>query len=81
MFVASSGLYSFNTHYYVCSLIQPASLFYTQYKCPQAGFKPPLIDYTSYEADALPTKPPRPDNITFKSSIWITAHKTVMESI
>ena len=32
MFVASSGLYSFNTHYYVCSLIQPASLFYTHYK-------------------------------------------------
>ena len=31
-FVASSGLYSFNTHYYVCSLIQPASLFYTHYK-------------------------------------------------
>ena len=28
MFVASGGLYSFNTHYYVCSLIQPAS-FYT----------------------------------------------------
>ena len=27
MFVASSGLYSFNTYYYVCSLIQPASLF------------------------------------------------------
>ena len=27
MFVASSGLYSFNSHYYVCSLIQPASLF------------------------------------------------------
>ena len=24
---ASSGRYSFNTHYYVCSLIQPASLF------------------------------------------------------
>ena len=27
MFVASSGLYSFNTHYYICSLIQPPSLF------------------------------------------------------
>ena len=26
MFVASSGLYYFNTHFYVCSLIQPASL-------------------------------------------------------
>ena len=24
IFVASSGLYSFNTHFYVCSLIQPA---------------------------------------------------------
>ena len=29
MFVASSGLYSFNTHYYVCLLIQPASLLHT----------------------------------------------------
>ena len=28
-FVASSGFYSFNTHYYVCSLIQPASLLHT----------------------------------------------------
>ena len=27
MFVASSGLYSFNTHYCVFSFIQPASLF------------------------------------------------------
>ena len=24
-----AGLYSFNTHYYVCSLIQPASLLHT----------------------------------------------------
>ena len=31
MFVASSGLYSLNTHFYVCSLIQPASLFYTHF--------------------------------------------------
>ena len=30
-FVASCGLYSFNTHYYICSLIQPASLFYTHF--------------------------------------------------
>ena len=29
MFVASSGFYSFNTHYYVCSLKQPASLLHT----------------------------------------------------
>ena len=27
--MASNGLYSFNTHYYVCSLIQPGSLFYS----------------------------------------------------
>ena len=29
MFVASSGFYSFNTHYYVCSLKQLASLLHT----------------------------------------------------
>ena len=32
-----------------------------EYKHPQVGFEPPLIDDTSYEAKALPTKSPRPD--------------------